>query len=224
MPEIIVTIPAYNEQSTIRQIVTDVANVLRGKDFATVVVSDGSIDNTIQEAKEAGAIVHDKQHGGRADTFRYTMEIIKAMNPRWIVTTDADGQYEARDITDLLAKAEQGYDLVLGNRLSGYIEYMPVTKRILNILGTAFFSYALWVKIGDATTGLRVFNMKVANLPIKSNFTFTVEQLVRAREASYKMTHIPVTFYKRQDGNSRLMKSSSHYIWETIKSMRSILS
>lgn len=224
MPEIIVTIPAFNEQNTIKQVVVDIANVLKGKDYAIIVVSDGSTDNTIQEAIEASAKVYHKLHGGRADTFRYTMGIVKAMNPKWIVTTDADGQYEARDIIDLLAKAEQGYDLILGNRLSGNIEYMPTTKKILNMLGTAFFSYALWARIGDATTGLRVFNMKVANLPIKSNFTFTVEQLVRAKKAHCNIAHIPITFYKRQDGNSRLMKSSGHYIFETIKSMRSILS
>ncbi len=223
MPDILVTIPAYNEQDTIGQVIRSIEQVLNKRDYEIVVVSDGSTDYTEAEAKMAGAVVFRKEYSGLADTFRYEMATAVKFNPKVIVHTDADGQYAADDILQLLRAVRNGADLALGSRLRGRIEYMPRSKRSSNILGTALIRTWLRADITDATTGFRAFTLDVARLPLKSDYTYTLEQIIRAKRAGFKIKSVPVQFLARKD-ESRLMRSPAHYIWNTIKNTRRMLS
>src|SRR3989338_7972706 len=70
-----------------------------------------------------------------------------------IVHTDADGQYNPKNIPELIKKVEEGYDLVLGSRFQGKIEGMPLLKRIGNRAFSRVISSLTGVKITDSTTG-----------------------------------------------------------------------
>lgn len=223
MPDIVVTIPAYNEEETIGKVVREIRRALHDESHIIVVVSDGSTDDTVFRAERAGARVFEKAHSGLADTFRREMELACSFKPKIIVHTDADGQYLAEDIMPLVQAVRQGNDLVLGSRLRGRIEGMPLNKRAGNILLTSLVRIWLWADITDVTTGLRAFTPTVARLPINSDFTFTLEQLVRASRARFKIKSIPVSFTARKDGQSRLMRSPVHYAWQTLKNMRKVL-
>lgn len=223
MLDVLVCIPAYNEAESIGRVVTDIKNALQGANYRILVVSDGSTDDTIRKAREAGAIAIHKPHSGLAGTFRREMEIAIALKPRVIVHTDADGQYDARDIRKLIAEIDNGHDLVLGSRLKGYIQYMPATKKMLNHVATLFIRVLVNRRVTDITTGFRAFNVSVAKLPIQSLHTYTAEQVIRASKAHYKIKSVPANFYIRKDGNSRLMKTSLHYLFETVKNVRRML-
>ena len=223
MLDVIVCIPAYNEAESIGRVIVDIKSALRGANYRILVVSDGSTDGTIRNAREAGAIAIYKPHSGLAGTFRREMEIAIALKPKVIVHTDADGQYEARDIPKLIAEINNGTDLVLGSRLKGYIEYMPKTKRMLNEAATLVIRACVNRHVTDITTGFRAFNVKVASLPIQSLHTYTAEQVIRASKSHYKIKSVPVNFYTRKDGDSRLMKTSLHYLLETVKNVRRML-
>lgn len=217
MPRVVVTIPAYNEENTIGRVVREIINVTG---YEVVVVSDGSTDRTDGVAMAAGATVFLKPHTGLADTFRREMWVmVGIMKPDIIVHTDADGQYLATDIPKLVDKLKEGFDLVLGDRLGGCIERMPTTKRLMNKLGTLVISILAGMPVKDATTGFRAFRPQVAMLPIKSDFTYTVEQILRASKAGMRIGTVPVTFRARE-GSSKLMKHSGHYIWQTLKNYR----
>jgi len=220
LPEVLVTIPAYNEQQSIGRVVREIKKVLTGIDHKVMVVSDGSTDNTELEAEMAGAKVFAKEHSGLADTFRREMTEACNLQPKIIVHTDADGQYDPEDIPRLIREVRYGNDLVLGSRLKGTIEKMPRTKQSINIIATFILRTWLRADITDATTGMRAFTPRVARLIMQSDYTYTIEQLIRAKRAGLKIISVPIKFRPRSDGNSRLMRNPLHYLWNTALNLR----
>jgi len=216
---IVVTIPAHNEEQTIATVIKRVHGILNRERHTIIVVADSCTDNTTEKARIAKAIVITKGLGkGLANTFRTEMQIALAMKPEMIVHIDADGQYLASEIPKLVREVRNGYDLVLGSRLTGYIEHMSFTKRFFNKLAAKIFSALLRQRIDDVTTGFRAFIPEIARLPIKSNFTYTQEQTIRACKLGYRIKNIPVSFLAR-DGKSKLMKHSADYIARSLREL-----
>jgi len=215
---IVVTIPAHNEERTIGTVVSRVRKALCNESYIILVVSDGSSDNTEIVAMEAGAMPVYKLNGGLASAFRYEMKLASEHKPEMIVHIDADGQYLASEIPKLVREVRNGYDLVLGSRLTGYIEHMAFTKRLFNKLAARIFSVLLKQRIDDVTTGFRAFTPEIAKLPIKSNFTYTQEQIVRTSKLGYKIKNVPVSFLARE-GESRLMRHSADYITRSLREL-----
>jgi len=211
--KVVITIPAYNEESTIARVITDIKDVMNstGYNFEILVVNDGSKDNTSKIAREAGAIVYSHAiNYGLAETFKTEMKKCLELNADIIIHTDADGQYSAEDIPRLIKKIEEGYDLVLGSRFKGKIESMPFINRIGNIAFSKVVSQVTNSKISDAQTGLRAFTKDIAKIEIKSKHTYTQEQVIRAIKLKYKIKEVPINFGKR-NGKSRLIKNPFDY-------------
>jgi hypothetical protein len=108
--------------------------------------------------------------------------------------------------------------MVMGSRLTGYIEHMAITKKLGNKLAAKVFSAMLHSEILDVTTGFRVFSRDIARMPLTSNFTYTQEQIIRACKMGYIIKNIPVSFLAR-DGESRLMKHSADYIFRSLREL-----
>ncbi|MEK6853862.1 MAG: glycosyltransferase family 2 protein, partial [Nanoarchaeota archaeon] len=135
---IVVSIPAYNEEATIASVIRNIKEVLgkhRSYVYRILVVDDGSTDKTAEIAKNEGAVVysHPKNYG-LAETFRTEIQQFLKLKPEAdaMVHIDADGQYKAEEIPLLLKKIEEGCDFVLGSRFKGTIEKMPLIKRLGN--------------------------------------------------------------------------------------------
>lgn len=212
--KIIVTIPAYNEEKSIGRLVSGIKRVMDegGYDYKILVVDDGSKDKTAVIAKKAGAIVysHPKNYG-LAECFKSEIEKCLELKADIIVHIDADLQYRPEEIPKLLKEIENGYDLVLGSRFKGKIEYMPLIKRIGNIAFSKAVSQITRIRISDAQTGFRAFTKKVAEItPITSNHTYTQEQIIRAVRKKFRVKEVPIYFAKR-DGKSRLMSNPFGY-------------
>jgi glycosyltransferase involved in cell wall biosynthesis len=223
VPDILVTLPAYNEEDTVGQVVSDIHRELAGEDYSVLVVSDGSEDNTEKVAAEAGATVARKPHGGLGDTFREEMKIACMVQPNIVVQIDADGQFLACDIMRLVAEVRAGYDLVLGSRLHGNGNEMRRSRVLFNLVGAWGMRNWLQADIADATTGFRAFTLDVARLPIENAYSYTTEQVIRASKAGFKIKSVPVTVKFRQHGESRHARSAAKYIWQFIIGSRKVL-
>lgn len=206
--KIIVTIPAYNEERSIGAVIRNIRKVMQSKkyNFQVLVVDDGSKDNTVSEARKAGAVVfsHPANYG-LAEAFRTELQKCLEMKADVIVHTDADGQYVAEEIPKLVEKVSEGYELVLGSRFKGRIESMPLLKRFGNKAFSYEISKIVKIRITDAQTGFRAFTSKVAQIPMTSTHTYTQEQIIRAVKNKFRVIEVPITFRRRVHGKSRLM-------------------
>ena len=214
MMKIIVTIPAYNEEKSIGNVIKKIKEVMSKNkyNYSILVVDDGSTDKTDDIAKKMGAIVyvHPKNYG-LAETFMSEIKKCIELKADVIVHIDADGQYMPEEIPKLLNEIKKGYDLVLGSRFIGKIEYMPLINRLGNIAFSKAVSQITNTKITDAQTGFRAFTKELAeSIPIRSKHTYTQEQIIRAVREKFKIKEIPV-YFKKRNGKSRLIKNTLGY-------------
>ena len=215
---VIITIPAYNEENTIRDVIISIKEVMKKTNYKykIIVVDDGSIDKTKEIAEKTGAIVfsHPKNYG-LAETFRTEIEKCLEKKADIIVHTDADGQYPPEYIPQMIKEVKNGYDLVLGNRFAGGIEEMPLIKKIGNKAFSRIISNITNTKIGDCQTGFRAFTKEVAlKIKIRSNHTYTQEQIIKTIKEKFRIKEIPVYFEKRKHGKSKLIKNPFEYAFK----------
>jgi len=212
--KVVVTIPAYNEEKSIGEVIKKIKEVMQSNkyNFKILVVDDGSRDRTKEVARENEAIVFSHPvNMGLAETFRTEIEKCLELKVDIIVHIDADNQYRAEEIPLLIKGIEDGYDLVLGSRFKGKIEYMPFLKRLGNKAFSRVISKIIRKRITDCQTGFRAFTSNVAKkVRISSTHTYTQEQIIRAIREKFKIKEVPVHFDTR-NGKSRLLKHPFEY-------------
>ena len=215
MKNIVITIPAHNEESSIGPLIKEINEVMKQSkyNYKTIVLDDGSTDRTKEVASKLGASVFSNPNRlGLAETFKIEMKKALESNPDIIVHIDADYQYSPKDIPRLIKPIEDGEaDLVLGNRFQGGIDGMPLMKKLGNKAFSKVISNITRFKVGDCQTGFRAMNKKIASLPIISDHTYTQEQIIRAIRSGLKIKEIPTHFYSRRSGKSKLIKGPFEY-------------
>ena len=212
--KVVVTIPARNEAKTIGEVVRGALQTTR----TVLVMCDRCTDHTASVAKEAGALVSLSKPDTQslADVFRQEMEAALAFNPDAIVHIDGDGQYSPADMPGLLEGLREA-PLVLGNRLyRGRPEGMTLSKYAGNRLLSTFYSLVLRRSIPDITTGYRAFTPDIAMIQLKARYTYTQEQVYSVACKGHKIAFVPVAFFPRSDGNSRLISSVPKYVQRSI--------
>jgi len=214
--KLIVSIPSYNEEKTVGDVVKKIPRRIEGIDQVQVIVVDGgSTDKTVQVAKEAGAekVIYSKTREGLALGFKRGLYSALEMEADIIVNIDADNQYDPAEIPALIKPVIEGEaDLVLGSRFKGYIEDMPLQRRIGNKIATYVTRTLSGVQISDAQTGFRAFGREAAmKLNILSNYTYTQETIIQAAYKKLKIVEVPINFRRREEGKSRLILNLFDY-------------
>ncbi len=180
--------------------------------YQILVLNDGSTDNTKEIAIRNGAtVVSNKINLGLAKTFQKEMEICKNLEADIIVHTDGDGQYPPRYIPRMIESVLDGNDLVLGSRFGNGIYCGTIGRKLGNLFFAKVFSLLLRKNIHDTTTGFRAFTKEVAQLPIKSKFTYTQEQLIRVIRGRKNVKEIPIQ--ARKTRKSKLFKNILEYFY-----------
>ena len=210
---VVITIPAYNEEKTIGAVISEIQLVMNHTKYRykIIVVNDGSTDRTKEIAENLHAKVYShKRNKGLHETFKSEIKYCLLEKADIIVHTDADGQYPAEFIPQLIKEIEEGYDLVLGSRFAGKITAMPLVNRLGNIAFAKVFTHLTQMKITDSTTGFRAFTREVAqDIPFTTNFTYTHEQLIRAARLQFRIKEIPID--TRETRKSKLMNGPLDY-------------
>ena len=211
--QVIISIPAYNEEEGIGRVINEIKEVMSETKYKykIFVVDDGSKDKTKEIAQKAGAIVHSNRvNMGLAETFKVEMQKCLELKADIIVHTDADGQYDPIHIPELIKKVEEGYDIVLGSRYIYKNKNQSLMKKLGNIAFAKVFTNITKLKITDTTTGFRAFTKVVAkDINFINTFTYTQEQILRAAKMKLRITEIPIK--TRPTRESRLFKNSLQY-------------
>jgi glycosyltransferase involved in cell wall biosynthesis len=212
---IAVTIPAFNEERTVREVIRSIPRTIGENRTRIVVVDDGSTDRTSEFAAEAGAdfVLRHKSRLGLARAFADGLGAGLRMRADIIVNIDADGQYDAAQIPDLVQPILRGEaDVVLGSRFEGWIERMSAGKRIGNNLATRMTSFLAGVHFSDAQSGFRAFSREAAlRLNILGDYTYVQETLIQAAYKGLRIVEVPVNFRRRTSGESRLVSNLPNY-------------
>ena len=206
LPPLAIVIAAYNEQGAIGPVVEALPKEVLGQATAVIVVSDGSKDGTVAEASAAGALVCDpKVNRGQGAALRLGYRLAREGGAEYIVTTDADGQYNPDEIELMMEPILAGEaDFVTGSRRLGSEE----TKDPVRKAGVRFFALAISVltgqKISDTTFGLRAMRSEVTGaVRLEQPQYQASELLIGVITHGYKVVERPATIHKRQVGKSK---------------------
>lgn len=213
---LVVLIPAYNEEKTIGSVIRSIPRDCAGK-VEVLVLNDGSQDNTIQVAREAGAdrIVSHNTNKGLGITFRDGIDEALKMGADIIINIDADGQFNPTDIPRLIRPIQDHKaDMVTCSRFKDpkLTPKMPAIK----IFGNKFFAKILNLflrkKYYDTQCGFRAYSKEAAlNLVLFGRFTYTQEVFIDLVKKGFRIIEIPCRVIGERKGKSRVVKNVFSY-------------
>ncbi len=214
--KLVIQIPCFNEQATLPATIKDLPSSLPGIDAITVlVVDDGSTDETVRVAHECGVqhVVRLARRVGLAHAFTAGVDEALRLGADIIVNTDADNQYDARDIPRLIAPIQDGsVGFVVGDRGIASLAHFSRGKRLLQRVGSWVVQQASGLYVPDATSGFRAFSREAAlRLTVLSDYSYTLETLIQAGADSMGVAYVPVR--SRPDvRRSRLIRNVPDYL------------
>ena len=201
-----IVIAAYNEEGAIGPVIEALPGEVCGLATVAVVVADGCADGTVAEARAAGAMVCDVPvNRGQGAALRLGYRLAREGGADYIVTTDADGQYNPAEIERVLAPVVGGAaDFVTGSRRLGSQE----TKDMIRRTGVRFFAGTVSMltgqKISDTTFGLRAMRAEVTGaVQLEQPQYQASELLIGVITHGYKVAEVPATIRRRRVGESK---------------------
>ncbi len=198
--DIIVLIPAYNEENSIGKVLADIPKDLVRE---VVVINNNSNDATELNAKNGGATVlrENKQGYGFAclKGMDYVRNLPKA--PDIVVFMDADYSDYPEEISKLIAPiVEDKFDMVIGSRALGNRARGSMTPQ--QIFGNWLATFLIKIFYGFTYTDLGPFRaikwQKLLDLNMQdTTYGWTVEMQLKAVKQQFKITEIPVSYRER---------------------------
>ncbi|MEA2126530.1 MAG: hypothetical protein QOI80_3312 [Solirubrobacteraceae bacterium] len=214
--KLIIQIPCKDEEEFLPRTLADLPREVVGFDTVEyLVIDDGSTDRTVEVAKANGVhhIVRLTNNKGLASAFQAGLDAALKLGADVIVNTDADNQYDARDIPTLVAPILSGTaDMVVGDRQVMTIEHFSPLKKALQRLGSWVVRRASDTTVPDTTSGFRAYNREAAlSLQVVSRFTYTLETIIQAGKLTVAVDHVPIRTNEKLR-ESRLFPSMSSYV------------
>ena len=220
MTKLIIQIPCYNEEQTLGITLEELPRQLPGIETVEwLVIDDGSRDRTVEVAKACGVdhIVRLSHNQGLAKAFMSGLEASLKAGADIIVNTDADNQYCAGDIPQLIQPILlKEAEIVIGARPIKTIRHFSPTKKFLQKLGSWAVRLASNTNIPDAPSGFRAFSREAAmQLNVFNDYTYTLETIIQAGQKGMAITSVPIrTNHLLRP--SRLVKSNFSYVTRSL--------
>ena len=214
--KLIVQIPCFNEAEQLPATLQDLPREVPGIDKVEwLIIDDGSTDATVEVARRHGVdhIVRLTNHKGLAEAFQAGLDACLKLGADVIVNTDADNQYQAAAIPELVRPVLAGQaDLVIGDRNIETIAHFSRSKKRLQRLGSSVVRSVSHTTVPDVTSGFRAYNREAAlQVQVVSKFTYTIETIIQAGKMLVSVDHVPVGT-NPQVRASRLFSSTWSYV------------
>ncbi len=208
MVDVSVVIPSLNEAATIGICIEKVKTVFREQGLdGEIIVSDNSVDETPDIARSLGAVVVTPDERGYGYAYLYGFRHTRG---KYVVIGDADDTYDFLEVPRLLEPLMGGEtDFVIGTRFNGSMEpgAMPWLHRwVGNPLLTWFLNLSFEAGVSDAHCGLRAFRRDVlGKMDLRSRgMEFASEMIIEAARVGLRISEVPVSYYPRRGGVSKL--------------------
>ena len=214
--KLIIQIPCFNEAETLAIALAALPATVEGfNTVETLVINDGSSDNTSQIARNFGVnhIIDFKTNQGLAKGFMAGIRECLNQGADVIVNTDADNQYEAQDIPKLVEPILSGKaDYVIGERPIKETAHFSASKKMLQRLGSWVVRKASGTNIPDAPSGFRALSRECAEqLNVYNDYTYTLETIIQAGRKGMAICSVPIRT-NTDLRPSRLLNSIPDYI------------
>jgi glycosyltransferase involved in cell wall biosynthesis len=183
--KLIIQIPCYNEEETLPVTLKELPREVEGFDKVEwLIINDGSTDNTVQIARENGVdhVVNFKKNKGLAEGFMAGLDACIRYGADVIVNTDADNQYNADDIPNLVKPILEGKaDIVIGERPISKIKHFSPIKKALQKLGSFIVRKFSKTNVPDAPSGFRAFTKDAAmKLNVFSKLYYALNSVMKS--------------------------------------------
>lgn len=215
--KLVIMIPCLNEEATLPLVLSKIPRTIKGIDsIVTLIIDDGSTDNTVEVAKNLGVkeFVHHAKNRGLAHSLRDGIQRSLELGADILVLTDGDNQYPQEKIPELIQPILDGEaDTVIGDREVMTIEHFSPVKKFLQRFGTGVVNSLAGTNIPDSTSGFRAYTKEAAiKFNLIGRFNFAAETTIQASNKKLAIVSIPIkTNPKTRE--SRLFKSS----WEHVR-------
>jgi glycosyltransferase involved in cell wall biosynthesis len=212
MRDLLVFIPAWNEEQSLPAVLDELAAQLPEADV--LVIDDGSADATAEAARSGGAeVIQFPENRGLPAAIAAGYAHADSLGYAVCGRLDADGQHPAAELRRLVAEVRAGQcDVAVGSRYLAGEEHEPHRYRIEGPrrLGTAVVRRAMGVLLRrpfhDPMSGMWAVAANATELlsrPYKSTAP-EVEALMRVGEAGLRLEEVPVHMRQREHGESKL--------------------
>lgn len=208
--ELVIVIPAYNEEACIHEVVPNwidgIAEVIPKDQFKLLVINDGSRDKTgviLDEltGQYPNLIAKHQLNGGHGNAIFNGYQMAVQMNPNFVFQTDSDDQFVPSDFKNFWDKRNES-DFVLGFReVRNDDRFRLLITRILKY--SLLFIYGTY--INDANIPFRLIRTTFLNkllkaLPLQTPFAPNIFLSVLAKKSGQKLFNIPVLHKERETG------------------------
>ncbi|MDB5541703.1 MAG: glycosyl transferase [Devosia sp.] len=220
MHKLIIQIPCLNEEATLAITLADLPRAVPGfEQVEWLVIDDGSTDRTVEVARQNGVdhIVSLPTNQGLARAFMAGIETSLRLGADVIVNTDADNQYDARSIPDLVAPIlARDALIVVGARPIEQIAHFSRLKKLLQRLGSWVVKQASGTVVADAPSGFRAIHRDAAlRMNVFNSYTYTLETIIQAGRNDIPIASVQIGV----NGDlrpSRLVKNIGSYVARSI--------
>ena len=212
LEKILVVIPTYNESENIEKLIQELSSL----EHHIMIVDDNSPDGTseiVENLKEKNNnlyLIKRESKLGLGSAYRDGFKAAMNMGYEFFVEMDADFSHQTIDLVEMIKNIDKA-DVIIGSR---YIEGGGITgwnykRRLLSKLANLFTQILFGYHIKDSTSGFRIYNResleKINFQKTKSDgYSFQIEMTYRANKKNLKILEIPITFYERRKGESKM--------------------
>ncbi len=212
-PELSVIVPLYNEEENVGQLYEAIESALRrmGDSYEILFVDDGSSDGTFRKAKELAQrdprlrLIKFRRNYGQTPAMAAG---INHASGRILVTMDGDLQNDPADISRLIEKIREGYDIVVGWRYNRQDKL--ITRKIPSRIANWMIGKVTGVPIKDNGCSLKAYRAElIKHIPLYSEmhrFIPAMASLAAPRIAELKVMHHARKFGSSKYGLSRIYK------------------
>lgn len=190
-------IPAYNEEKYIEGVIENSSKY----EMDIIIIDDGSIDSTASIVESLISayspylkLVRHSKNLGKGQALITGFDYIKENNYSGVITLDADGQHDTKEIINFLEVIKkEDPDLIIGDRL-GNTAGMPFIRLATNIFTSWIISKIAGKKVSDVQSGYRYLKtMAIKKIKLKTkNFDTEPEIILRAGWQGMKILNVPI--------------------------------
>jgi glycosyltransferase involved in cell wall biosynthesis len=197
---ITIIIPAFNEKENLLPLVQEIDSVVKKdkKNYEVIIVDDGSFDGTLKEAerlKEEYKYLKVFSHRANLGKTEAILTGFRHSTAQILVIMDADLQFDANDIPELIRELEKGYDIVTGWKQGDYQK--KIVSGIYNFLSRRLFG----LSIHDQNS-IKAFRSKVLEeINLRKDWHRYIVAL--ASNKGFKVSEIKVKLRERKFGESK---------------------